>query len=129
MRGYALIALVSALWIGCQTHPAPTHTILVGMPLREAEKILSAKQAEDITRNVGIKIGGLVSGEEPAVEDLRGHWYILSDNTCVCLTSGRIRGHAASTIQSITLGEKGKGYPDKIEWIKQKQVEMQRLDL
>ena len=128
MRVYAFIAIFLALWVGCQSQPTRTRTIFVGMPLREAEQILKAKHAEDITKNVGILIGWLRT-DESTVEEWRGHWYILADNTCVCLASGRIRGQAVRTIQSITVGEKGKGYPDKIEWMKQKQVEMQRLDL
>jgi len=144
MRVYFFIALVSALLAGCQSPPAPTHsalpaptnttlpppgnTIVIGMPLREAGRVLDGAQAKDITENVGIFTVQLLDGEA-FIEDLKDHWYILADNTCLHLTSGRTRGYTNSTIQSISLGEKGKGYPDKFEWLKQERVEMRRLDL
>jgi hypothetical protein len=128
MRFCVFIALVSVLWVGCQSQPTGTRTVAVGMPLHEAGHILEAAQAKDITMNVGIITGGLRPADAP-IEDWTDHWYVLSDNTCLHLTSGRLPDHTTSTIQSITLGERGRGYPDKVDWMKQKHAEMQRLQL
>lgn len=128
MRIAFAIVVISALWIGCRSRPALPHVIWVGMPLYEGERILQAKQANNITEKVGIVITGVPS-DAVAIDDFRLHWYILPDKTCVCFTSGRLRGRAASTILTITLGEKGKGYHDKIEWLKQSSVDVQQLDL
>jgi hypothetical protein len=108
--------------------PLPTNTIFVGMPLHEAKHILDAVKAKDISKNVGIISNPLLDGKE-FIEDLGDHWFILADNTCLHLTSGRSRGQTVNSIQSITLGEKSRGYPGQDGWMNQKHVAMQRFDL
>ena len=98
------------------------------MRLTDAMSVLDSSGAKDITSAVGIQ--RIVLPDEPKLEDLRDYWYILAGDTCLHLTSGRIAGAPDASVCAMELGERGKGYGNKIEWLqKQKHSQTKVIEL
>jgi hypothetical protein len=113
MKGASgLILAILMLFQGCQK---PGRVIAAGTPLSEASNLLRYSGYEDISGSVGIRGSSYAS------------WWISPDNTCIVVLYGGKLG--SDRVGGFILGEKGKGYGGKMQWIPQTKVRVNELPI
>jgi hypothetical protein len=96
----------------------PRPVISLGQSLEEALDALNAAKARDFSANVGIFIGVPRDEDEPRYEY---RWFILRDNTCLCILVRRENARAKPIVARLELGEKGEGYGGKLRWLEEQE--------
>jgi hypothetical protein len=112
---------VALLLCGCHAkQPAgvpEVQRVAVGDSFADAHVRVLASGATDISDSVGLLT-------EPSA---RMHWYELRDGTCLCVRV--VANGAQETIRGLTLGEPGRGYGDKLQWLEQRHRETEFVRL
>ncbi len=89
--------------------------IVAGISLSEASNLLRKSGYKEISNSVGIKSRSYAS------------WWISPDNTCVTVLHSDEIG--SNRVGGFLLGENGKGYVDKTQWLPQTKVQVDDLRL
>jgi hypothetical protein len=143
MSGTTRFAVLIAILVGCiqsgptsivalakapVPKPPPRPTTSLGQPLEEALDALKTAKARDFSASVGIFICVPSDEEEPRYEY---HWFILRDNTCLCVLVRRENARGKPIVAGLELGEEGKGYSGKFRWSdeEEKHRHVKRLEL
>ena len=120
MAGNRLLLLLAAAGVlgGCNSRPT-AGTVKVNMTFGEAAAVLNAAGAQDISGTVSIVSG--TTDPEAVVLDA---WYLLSDGTCLQIVAeGRLGQDTPSlVVKSLSLGEVGRGFGNKMEWVEQEKT-------
>jgi hypothetical protein len=104
----AALILLSASCVA----PTQSKKIELGSSFPEAHRLLTASGADP---NIGKRIGiAAVYSDPNKPESL--HWYVLRDGTCLCIRQVRDLRNESSVVDSMELGQRGRGYGGKLSW-------------
>lgn len=115
MKILIFLFLIVTLISGC-SKPGKPRIINIGMPYSQVESLVNEIQTEPVISSIAFA---------SAFQDKKGNWIeikkkriwkVFPDKTCIMIIHSFDEEGEDYLVTGIVVGEKGKGYGDKISW-------------